>query len=976
MDPKSKKIKKTMVNTMAVYQGSALLMFFIVLTLLLVYELNSHLSNALLIRNQSSIQLTEMRIQDFIKSSERFSSHHFIVNSMIDEEGRTLYLAKIVEEYSKTEGIASVSILDFEGHLVFGTQKARGIPLESPALKTSIVGGQMGVEISADLSHINIIHPVFYYGTPQGAVVTEIDIEYLISILPKAEGLAHSLYSGNKLLFRTHFKEDVEYFSMILPTESQFQMVPILGLRLEVLMPKEVFLEPLLELLAGLVFLCLCVLGVSIYITSRLGDKFSAPILKLRDRINDASGQSCYPIGTGDELEDLAKSFDSRTESMTNQATELSFHMNNLKTIMGAIPDMVFVVTELGVIDSVNQAVLDIAGYDQQEIQGMSIGQVFKTVPLNILFQAKKNTRFSIDARTGEKIPVLVSNSETYYDYGDLIKYVIVAKDIRELELYKQYQEKVSELSASNTKIKDAMQYKSTFFANMSHEIRTPINGIYGMSTLLLESSLDKEQSRKVAIIQDSCDLLLSIINDILDFSKLEAGKMEIEEVPFNPASAINDAVSLLKSKAQENSVSLEFVERSDLWVKGDVTKVQQVLLNLIGNAIKFTSHGTVTIKFDAGKEEDDRFQCRFEVQDTGIGISKEAQSKLFQNFTQADSSTTRKFGGSGLGLAICKGLVEKMGGSIGVSSEPGKGSTFFFTLALDASQPQKYDKKDDVRNVEMKELASIYPLRILVAEDNQTNTEIIKSYFGSFGYQIYHATNGLEAVEFTERQQFDIIFMDCMMPVMDGYEATRKIKQQTGRQFIVALTASAMAEDREKCAEAGMDYFLSKPVIKSVLFEFLRKYVSGEELELLHGGVQAMSEDTQSLDYDRDSAETILDRLVETYEEDIDIMHGALETFMESWREMIEEINTAIKGKDANALKALTHTLKSNLAYLCFQQESSLVGWIENNCSSPEGLYDKFAQSMNLLEDALVKGLPDLHKILSSYLEENQQAG
>jgi signal transduction histidine kinase len=363
---------------------------------------------------------------------------------------------------------------------------------------------------------------------------------------------------------------------------------------------------------------------------------------------------------------------------------------------------------------------------------------------------------------------------------------------------------------------------KASFLATMSHEIRTPLNGILGCANILLDTVKDKDHIKLTETITQCGHSLLKLVNDILDFAKIESGKIELENEAFNLHQFLAEIVHLFSHEAKRKSLSLtvEYGKNVPDWIFGDFTRLRQILSNLISNAIKFTEKGFVTIEINESPEHSTESAAgkevglTFSVKDSGIGINTAAQSKLFTSFSQADSSIEKKFGGTGLGLAISKALVELMKGRIWLNSTEGVGSTFNFTIL---TKPVTKKNKTRVKKVTFnKNMANEHPLKILLAEDNRVNQFVAKNTIQKIGYKIDIASNGIEALEMLKNYPYDVVLMDCMMPEMDGLEATALIKKSPdlyGTPKVIALTASALKEDKEKCAEVGMDDFLSKPL-------------------------------------------------------------------------------------------------------------------------------------------------------------------
>ena len=428
------------------------------------------------------------------------------------------------------------------------------------------------------------------------------------------------------------------------------------------------------------------------------------------------------------------------------------------------------------------------------------------------------------------------------------------ASEHRVKEYAQELEQKNEELEKALTAARDATRMKSRFLANMSHEIRTPMNGVLGMTDFLLGTHLNPEQLEYAQSIKRSADSLLALINDILDLSRIEAGKLRLDRVEFSLHTTIAETASIfaLQARAKGLDFSSTIVPGLPEFAMGDPGRLQQVLTNLLGNAIKFTEQGEVGLTAEVASQTRDAVQLRFTVHDTGIGIPQSEQGRLFDTFTQVDESNNRKYGGTGLGLAISKQLVELLGGEIGMDSQPGKGSRFWFTAKFGNSTrrssrpaPIQVEARNGSATTSLaalsnhggahsSEAAAEAPslqasIRILLAEDNEINQRITLRLLQKLGLEADVVVNGREAVEALEKRKYDLVLMDCQMPDMDGFEATAVIRSRegsNGRQTICALTANAMDGDRERCLAAGMDDYISKPVGLEKLRDALYRWI------------------------------------------------------------------------------------------------------------------------------------------------------
>lgn len=397
---------------------------------------------------------------------------------------------------------------------------------------------------------------------------------------------------------------------------------------------------------------------------------------------------------------------------------------------------------------------------------------------------------------------------------GKVSVFLDLYRQRKELDMLLIYLEKKNEeLVIERNKAEEATRSKSLFLANMSHEIRSPMNGILGLSKLLLRSKLTAEQKDMLDVMSTSGENLIQIINDILDYSKIEAGQIEIENIDFDVRKLADTIYHLLNYRAIEKGIkfNLEIDESIPEITTGDSFRLNQILMNLANNALKFTHHGSVTLSVKCLEKNEEFISLFFSVDDTGIGISEDAQKKLFREYVQSESNISREYGGTGLGLAISKNLTELMGGKISLESKSGIGSKFMFELKFGYKENQKEMQED--QNIKLSS-----DISILVAEDNPINQKVVTMTLKLMGLKCDIAKNGLEAFELYKEKRHQVILMDMQMPVLDGISATQKIRSFENSEtveepvFIVALTANSFVEDKQKCIEAGMNDFISKP--------------------------------------------------------------------------------------------------------------------------------------------------------------------
>lgn len=506
-----------------------------------------------------------------------------------------------------------------------------------------------------------------------------------------------------------------------------------------------------------------------------------------------------------------------------------------------------------------------------------------------------------------------------------------------------------AELKVALAKAESAAKAKADFLANMSHEIRTPMNGILGMINLLSDTELSVEAKRYLRLIRESGDMLLSIINDILDFSKIEANKITPEMYPFNVRQAVEDIVDLLGVRAGEKGVAIACALDDSLpeAVVGDVTKFRQVLTNLVGNAIKFTQQGEVKITGRA-RPTAEGHELYFSVSDTGPGIPEDARQKLFQSFSQVDASTTKKFGGTGLGLAISKGLCEAMGGKIWLEPGAEKGATFSFSFlagrVAEVSAPRlalapKFDT----------DLGNRLPLRILVAEDNAVNQVLVIRFLEKLSYKADLAGNGLEVLDALGLKAYDLVLMDCHMPEMDGFVATKNIHKRfsaASRPWIVAVTAGASAEDRARCLEAGMDDVITKPLTPATVELMLRKY--GELARTRRAtGKRTVIE---------------ADRLLANYVNFEEVLLETIESFSRRASTLVDNVKRAAGKREKQPLLVALHTIKGVLA--TFEARGLVKLCEELEAGAAADAFDEVERRLPLLAAGVSESLAELNAL------------
>ena len=621
--------------------------------------------------------------------------------------------------------------------------------------------------------------------------------------------------------------------------------------------------------------------------------------------------------------------------------------LSMLSLIASKTDNSVVVTNPDGEIQWINEGFSKRTGYVLEEVIGKTPGSFLqgpdtdKEVVKSITEKLKSNESFTIEllnySKTGQKHWISSTINPVFDNNGKIFYFIAVQNDITDLK------RKNEELYLAKEEAELARKSQEIFLANMSHEIRTPMNAILGFVDILNKTSLDDIQKDHLDIIRKSSKNLLNIINDILDFSKIEAGEMTFEKNPFCLKESLNSLIQTTSYKANEKGLNINYQYSEnyhDLCLMGDSLRLNQILLNLVTNAIKFTDNGNIDIKIKILTETDKDIKLQFNIIDTGIGIAKEKMNLLFQSFKQTDYSTSRNYGGTGLGLAISKKLVELQNGTIGVDSTFGKGSTFYFELTFEKSSQNKsliVDNETETKAFDFKEIS------VLMAEDNVFNQHVVTYYLNEWGCKYEVANNGIEVLQKLEKSKFDIILMDIHMPIMDGIEATQIIRNSSDSKInkihIIALTASVVKGAIKKYIDVGMNDFVSKP------------FNSSELANALLRGLKIKTDKNVETKTDKEIPD--LSKLKEISKSNIALLKSLTDSFTKQVTEADFAFKESINNHDFKTIKGFAHKIKPSFHTLglfkMFLELSNLekIAGEETDFEAVEQIITKFQKEL-----------------------------
>lgn len=831
-------------------------------SIVLIAELRNELKTSLSNKAYHVINRMELRLEHLRENVVNFSRNHFIISSIVHPQERETDLSIMADDFSKLQSIRAISILDYAGNHIYST-------LETPPEYKKILYLRPVLETAAHLIHLSrdkkcifIIEPVQHYDTPIGAVIAEIDLEDLLKrIFPEDESEFYRLYNRDGLLISHNYREETSY--IVISRAWKEDLLPImrrLDIRLEMGKLQADHLKPVLTVVRQLILIGGIFLFFAVIISSRLGNSLARPILTMVEKTEQPESESSTgysPVGTGDELEILARALDKRDvqlreyredlEAQVKERTQKLSRLNRqlgreiherkrsallleksealIRAIVNNLLDGIITADDRGIIDVFNPAAEKIFGYAGEEVRGHNLKMLMPEP-----YYSEHDCYIDNYLQTG--VPKIIGigrevkgkrKNGTIFPMDLSVNVLQVGEKqmftgiIRDITDRKEAEEKL--LQAKEEAV-SANLAKSEFLANMSHEIRTPMNAVLGFSELLSSLVTEKQQKNYLGAIQTAGKSLLTIINDILDLSKIEAGHLDLQYEYIRPESIVNEIGQIFQPRLIEKDLFFQVEIQPGLPAafRFDETRLRQVLVNLVGNAVKFTEQGGITLvlSFALKKDAPNVGNLKILIKDTGIGIPLDQQEIIFESFRQQDGQMIKKYGGTGLGLTITKRLVEMMNGRITLESTVDVGSVFEICFEnIEIANDSPGDMTGSEKMEWALDAAVFHPAKILVVDDIESNRVLIRELLSPTELEVIEAKDGQEALEKINNLKPALVLMDIRMPVLDGIQATKKLKENSLTKDIpvIALTASVTNQETDIFKESGFDDFLFKPV-------------------------------------------------------------------------------------------------------------------------------------------------------------------
>jgi PAS domain S-box-containing protein len=932
--------QRSLANRIMVYALFSILVFslvvggssFMVVQRLFQHQIESHLRGNL---QQVSLEL-QHRLGDSTAMLKQLAANPLLSNALVDSIGRETYLEPFfMEQRLAKQPYTDLVLVDFRGR----TLLASGTAMDHDDVSLTLHSLNERVPVAAinAANVLVIIHPIVFpvTGTTEGALVYRVHLPELVQAIGKQFNLRFSLNSGNRRID----SEPVNNENLI-ELDGMLTLAPPLDrlpLKITVSQSKKQALAPLYTMIRWYAGLALTLLLAATWLARRIARHVTAGLLALVKQANaithaDDLIDHLMTVESNDEIGRFALALNhlikrlhqfyleledkvhERTAALIQAEAVARQSSNYARSLIEASLDPLFTISAQGKITDANKASERITGIRREQLIGSDFADYF-TAPDNArlgyeqVFSAGQLSDYPLAIRhVSGQLTEVIYNFSVYYNDRDEIEGIFAAA--RDVTRQKQIED---ELQRAKAQAETANQVKSEFLANMSHEIRTPMNAIIGLTHLALHKEISPEIHDYLEKIGTSSNNLLSILNDILDFSKLEAGRLTLEHSPFDLDDILNNLHNLFADRALGKGLDLAIEAAADVprHLVGDSLRLQQVLINLLGNAIKFTERGQVRLTIKTVQLDLSQARLSFCVTDTGIGMSGQDREKLFLPFSQVDGSITRRFGGTGLGLVISHNLLQLMGGEFAVSSAPGQGSSFSFELMLDLSSLPGRQHSGKALPLPDELAKALAGSRVLVAEDNPVNQQVVYELLKLSGITAEIANNGREAVALLQQRGFDAVLMDIHMPVMDGFEATKLIRSQ--QRFatlpVIALTAGVTKEERERCMASGMNGFIAKPIKPKKLLLTLMQWIKPD----IASATTPVTEDQVTADVltTIDLPGFKLDNLLKMIGNNQHLAVQLLHTFRDSMLHLPAEIEARIAAGDLVPASDLAHKLK-----------------------------------------------------------------